>query len=214
MGYQYKRGLTPFLAYKYRIDTFVELCYPGLMKPLSLRDLPYSPGYLLLAKERIEDSYVVTGDGCWEWIKARSSFGYGKVGLKQNGAYHTFPAHRVYYQLVNGFIDGDLVVDHLCKNPPCINPKHLEAITHRENNSRGSGITANNIRKTRCDNGHEFTEENTGRYTKTGWRYCRICCRTRTNRRASQKTRDYHAKGLNSKGVPLPDNWKKKYGLL
>jgi hypothetical protein len=35
--------------------------------------------------------------------------------------------------------------------------------------------------KTHCDNGHEFTEENTA-YTKAGYRHCRQCSRDSANR--------------------------------
>lgn len=182
-----------------------------MTKALKMQDLPYSPGYLLLVKERIEESYVVTEDGCWEWTKARTKFGYGKIGLRQKGVDHNFTAHRVYYQIINGFIvDEYLVVDHLCKNPPCINPKHLEVITQWENNARGVGITANNIRKTKCDNGHDFTPENTGIHRKTGWRYCRICSRNSTNRFLKQRTLRYNAEGLNAKGLPFKNKVDKK----
>lgn len=185
-----------------------------MTKALKIQDMPYSPGYLLLTRERIEANYRVAANGCWEWRGAKTEFGYGKIGLKQNGAYHSFTAHRVYYYMVKGPIDESLVIDHLCRNPACINPDHLEAVSQRENNARGAGITANNTRKTVCDNGHPFTPDNTGRYAKTGWRYCRTCSRRRTNKRGSERTKEYHARGLNSKGKPLPDNWKKIYDVV
>lgn len=167
-----------------------------------------------MVRERIESSYVITENNCWEYTKARTKFGYGKVGLKQNGAYHSFTAHRVYYQLVNGFIDDEsLVIDHLCDNPPCINPDHLEVITHRENNARGVGITANNIRKTKCDNGHEFTKENTGIHEKSGWRYCRICSRHSTNISLQKRTLKNNKLGLNSKGKPFKSETDRRRSL-
>ena len=171
--------------------------------------------YLMKLKEDIESSYKVTSNGCWEWQKSRAYFGYGKVTVKNSKAGFNLStsAHRVYYQLVKGFISDSLVISHECDNPPCINPDHLKATTQWENNARGVGITARNLRKTECDNGHKFDQENTGVY-KNGWRYCRVCARRRTNRRGVQRTLEYHARGLNSKGKPLPDNWKRKYGLI
>lgn len=164
----------------------------------------------MLVRERIERSYVVTENGCWEWTKGRSNFGHGKIGLKQNGENHTLPVHRVYYQLVKGFIKDGSVLDHLCNNSPCINPDHLEPVTQWENNARGIGVTADNIRKTKCVNGHEFTPQNTGRYAKTGWRYCRTCSRARTNYGLQQRTLRNNALGLNSKGKPFKTTRDKK----
>jgi hypothetical protein len=174
---------------------------------MRLASIKMSPGYKLMLKERLEADYKVAPSGCWEWQKARTKFGHGKTSVKRK----TFPAHRVYYQLINGFIEDNLVVHHLCNNPPCINPKHLEAITQRENNNLGLSLSAINSRKTLCKNGHPFSKANTGIYK--GRRYCRICGRKMTNKRAKQRTLEYHAKGLNAKGHPLPDNWKRKYGL-
>lgn len=171
--------------------------------------------YLLKLKEEIEDSYDITENNCWEWRKGRAPYGYGKVSVKhaKSGVCLQTSAHRVYYQLINGFIDRSLVIDHLCKNPPCINPDHLEAVTQWENNARGTGITANNIRKTKCDNGHEFTKENTGIHEKTGWRYCRVCSRRSTNISLQKRTLKNNKLGLNSKGKPFKSEIDRKRSI-
>lgn len=54
-----------------------------------------------------------------------------------------------------------LVTDHLCRNPRCVNPKHLEAVTQKENLLRGLAMGALNKVKTHCKRGHEFNKENT-----------------------------------------------------
>lgn len=179
---------------------------------MKLQTLP--EWYLAKIKAKIEVNYKVTKTGCWEWQGGRAYFGYGKITLKnvQAGVQITTSVHRVYYQLVKGFVDESLVMSHECDNPPCINPDHLTPTSQWENNARGSGVTAKNLRKTQCDNGHAFTQENTGVH-QNGWRYCRICSRLSTNRSLQLRTRRNHIKGLNSKGLPLPDNWKRKYGL-
>lgn len=155
------------------------------------------PDYLASIKERIESRYEITEDYCWEWTGWRFPYGYGGISIRSQMQ----GAHRVYYQIINGFIDDDLVIDHLCENPPCINPDHLEPITLGENTLRGRSMTAENKRKTHCLEGHEFTPENT---TMRGTsRICRACNRVRCVRRDKERTLEYHSRGLNSKGKPL-----------
>ncbi len=167
-----------------------------------LQDLPFTPGYLLLIRERIEENYTVTPGGCWEWDLTRTEFGYGKITLKQKKFNKSLIAHRLYYQLVVDYIPDNLVLGHKCDNPPCINPDHMEVTTQRENNAKGIGVTADNLRKTACDNGHKFTQENTGRY-KNGWRYCRTCSRLRSKASHRKRTLRNNAKGLNAGGKPF-----------
>jgi len=49
---------------------------------------------------------------------------------------HTVCVHRVVYTLVSGYIPGKKQIDHRCKNRLCVNPDHLEMVTHRENQRR------------------------------------------------------------------------------
>jgi hypothetical protein len=77
-----------------------------------------------------------------------------------------------------------LELDHLCRNAKCVNPYHLDPVSHRENVRRALPyITPRNSKKTCCPKGHEYDAENTRIYTnqRTGRtsRYCRACDRER-----------------------------------
>jgi hypothetical protein len=81
----------------------------------------------------------------------------------------------LWEHLVGPVPDG-LELDHLCRNPGCVNPDHLEPVTHKENMLRGFNPSATNARKTHCHKGHFFDAENTYIAT-TGARRCRTCLR-------------------------------------
>jgi len=110
---------------------------------------------------RMTDKFTV-GDGCWEWTGAKTGAGYGKVLTFRS----IRVAHRVLYELLVGPVPKGMELDHLCQNKGCLNPGHLEPVTHKENIGRA-------IRKTHCIRGHQLTPANT--YTYAYGRYCRLC---------------------------------------
>ena len=125
-------------------------------------------------KERFFSKVAVRSSGCWEWQGCRNPDGYGKFG--ESGT--VVLAHRFSHEIHVGPIHVGKVIDHLCRNPACVNPEHLEVVTHRENCRRG--IAGDRMKaRAHCPQGHEYTEENT--YVNPGRpnsRTCRTCSRT------------------------------------
>lgn len=123
---------------------------------------------------------VDKSDGCWVWTAAKFWDGYGAFSVVVDGKRYTRRAHRLAYEDRFGPIPDKLVLDHLCRNPACVRPEHLQIVSRRENTLRGDTAPAKNIRKTHCDNGHEFTEQNV--YLWRGSRRCRACGRENARR--------------------------------
>lgn len=71
---------------------------------------------------------------CWLWEAGRTGR-YGTFGVTTpgNGENVTYRAHRLAYSLLRGPIPDGFEADHLCGNPSCVNPWHLELVTTREN---------------------------------------------------------------------------------
>lgn len=128
-------------------------------------------------REKFEAGYTRGAeDECWEWAGHKHQ-GYGF--LSHGG--RRYRAHRLAYEFAKGPIPDGLVTDHLCRNPGCVNPAHLEAVTNRENVLRGIGPSAQNARKTHCGRGHYIGE---GHYwLLDGKRVCKKCARQRWERK-------------------------------
>lgn len=104
---------------------------------------------------------------CWPWIGGRKAAGYGQFMVDG----HKVIAHRWAYATFVAPIPAGFDVDHVCQHSWCVNPSHLEAITHQENVARRVAA------KTHCIHGHEYTPENTWWQTSKGYRsrVCRAC---------------------------------------
>lgn len=145
----------------------------------------------------------VTPAGCWEWTASRNKEGYGRFAVKADGRWVMALAHRVAYELFFGPMPAGLESDHLCRNRPCANPWHLEAVTHKENDRRGIAGIVNAARmrgKTHCPQGHPYDRSNT--YVRVeGWRRCKECNRTVSREYQQRRRAVLAAKGLNSRGM-------------
>lgn len=116
--------------------------------------------------------------GCWLWTAStRNGYGQFWAGNRTASGHPRMDyAHRFAYEWLVGPIPPELELDHLCRVRLCVNPDHLEPVSHRENLLRGETQTAKRAAQTHCIHGHAFTEENT--YVKrNGTRACRTCIR-------------------------------------
>jgi hypothetical protein len=124
--------------------------------------------------------------GHWIWLGSTNPGGYGtfNIGKRKGGA------HRLSWELRNGPIPKDLVIDHLCRTPRCVNPDHLEPVTQAENLRRGMSPTWTAIRDGKCRKGHPITDPTNLWIGPTGERKCRACMKlNRKQRWEAHKTR-------------------------
>lgn len=142
------------------LDEIVALCLkvPGTSETFARR---------VLSKIHIEHP-----SGCW-WWQAACNFGYGVIG-RGGRADGLTQAHRAVYELLVGPIPVGLVWDHLCRNPPCVNPDHGELVTLAENKRRGYSPARMHAMSDLCKYGHPKDGWHQPR-NKPGYRTCGTC---------------------------------------
>lgn len=142
-------------------------------------------------------------DSCWLWVGYGRRYGHFGIGSRTDGTRTLVLAHIYAWTEANGPIPEGCEIDHTCRNTLCVNPRHLEPVTHQVNMSRGYWAS-----KTHCPQGHPYNAENTETVIKKDGsrnRNCLICKRERqrtryqTNLQASraasrERQREYRAR--------------------
>lgn len=167
-------------------------------------------------EQYVFDRIEVTESGCWEWQgglkipQGAPHLRYGIAWLRKAWAPPSsipqrqrtdlaVPAHRFSYETFIGPVPEGLELDHLCRNTRCVNPEHLEPVTHKVNMQRSSTFSAENAAKTHCPRGHEYSDTNIWWYR--GRRYCRVC---RNSPEAKTKNAEQRRLRKARKGGPEP----------
>lgn len=136
-------------------------------------------------------SYLLIGDGCWSWLgHTHNPDGYALFTLnaKENGGKPTeVRVHRYLYELLRGPIPDGLECDHLCRNPGCPNPEHIELVTHDENMRRRACTGL-------CKVGHDMAV--TRMNLACGKTCCGVCYRNRLDEQRAARI----ARGLKKPG--------------
>jgi hypothetical protein len=135
-------------------------CYTAAMKSGEIQ-VKFPPGRTI--EQRVFDRLELSPDGCWLWPGSKTPEGYGRFTSKETG---WVSLHRWVYEYLRTEIPEGLHLDHLCRNPSCVNPWHLEPVTVAVNIRRGAGFAL----KMTCPKGHPYNEANT-----RWWKDIRLC---------------------------------------
>lgn len=151
---------------------------------------PFDPAYVMREPYCVASIYdrfwekvdIRAVDDCWPWSRYLSTAGYGRFGAGHVlGGPNIWVAPRVAYTLTFGPIPATTELDHVCHTADtscvqgaacphraCVNPWHLEPVTHHENALRRE------VRRTHFRCGHPY-EGN--RVKNGGSGRCAICHR-------------------------------------
>ena len=80
--------------------------------------------------EAIEERVSKTKSGCWEWSYLDAS-GYPRASIGDK----SILVHRLSLEAKHEASLGSQAAHHACANTKCVNPEHLQPVTHRDNSA-------------------------------------------------------------------------------
>lgn len=140
-------------------DGLSRLAEPIGSEPIRGRDVKLCPPdrlpregetiYSRVTRLSVSDYCIDPDTGCWNWNKSLL-YGYAHSG-SQGGR----KPYHLYWERANGPMPDGYEIHHVCRNPRCINPDHLEAVHPRDHDiehflgERAGGLTLNDVRRIR-----------------------------------------------------------------
>lgn len=131
-------------------------------------------------------------NGCVEWTGSTVTGGYGCIRVSGK----TIRAHRLSWELHNKQkIPNGLIVRHVCDNPSCVNPSHLELGTHKDNaedcEQRGRRVRGEDDSKSKLSNADVIA----------------ICARIDAGDSCTAIAKDYNVHRVAINDIKLGKNW-------
>ncbi|MEU8003202.1 HNH endonuclease signature motif containing protein [Catellatospora sp. NPDC049111] len=121
---------------------------------------------------RVRKSYEIDeATSCWIYQGAKDRDGYGLVNDRTHSTKTTRPAHRFFWLKWVGAVPEGMELHHKCRVRACVNPSHLQVVTHGENVALAK---QHRVKKTHCPRWHRYTKRNTYKQ-KGGRRSCKTC---------------------------------------
>jgi hypothetical protein len=120
-----------------------------------------------MPKHGFWNKIIEIASGCWIWRGKLLDNGYAQFNTIVSGAPKKFLVHRYAFEAYYGELprwekNGDLELDHLCRNRSCVNPLHLQLVSRKENLERSPLWRENSILAMRA--GQSSPRDKAGRH--------------------------------------------------
>lgn len=138
---------------------------------------------------------VIQTGTCWFWNAGHTKAGYTTFSNPWGNS-----GHAASYVLHKGPIPEWHQIDHLCSNPGCVNPAHLEAVTPAQDAARKKIRNRWRGWNTHCRAGHMLDDHTTQWRANGLGRQCRVCQRARQSEHAVRNGKTPHGLGNRPNG--------------